>query len=460
MLQRFKHDIFISYNERDLKAVRDIANGYRDRGLRPFVADRELRGMSGQPEWEDRIMEELVQSQDLALYCSADALKSQWVQRELEVFSQKCATIDPQTRRIHIIRPDEVTQDQLDLYIAENSLLKTSYRQRTADELMKVLVSLRIDRLQEEIKEVEELHRKAFEYYKFRRFWHSFVNDEEGVSIFACGRDAPKGSAQISRTTDGGRTNIDVWDYRSAIDFTQYFAKEHPAISVTIEDPVPKDPMEETKRRFDSSKYTDPLNDRHCIVIGSPDVSDYAEMALARIIGVDPYEPEIDLHAGFRIFKSGTSATSTFYREEDNPDAQRIEIYDPSEGGRVREFPLAIAERQYVSYGVLVVANNPCRSIRSAQRRRPEPRKRILITAGFSGVATQALALLLTSDVYIDRFEQFNQEFAGLGEAGECIAVVKVIYEQGRDYDARDTRRIDDIQYEGLVPIRAPRPHQ
>jgi nucleotide-binding universal stress UspA family protein len=51
-----QYDVFLSYNWRDRDAVRSIARQLRDRGLRPWMDERQLRpGIAWQPELEEII---------------------------------------------------------------------------------------------------------------------------------------------------------------------------------------------------------------------------------------------------------------------------------------------------------------------------------------------------------------------------------------------------------------------
>ncbi|MBO0801797.1 MAG: TIR domain-containing protein [Nocardiopsaceae bacterium] len=79
-----EYDVFISYNWRDKDHVRSIARLLRERGLRPWMDERQLRpGSSWQPELEEII--ERVPAAALII----GAQRGPWQDREIQAFNQQ-----------------------------------------------------------------------------------------------------------------------------------------------------------------------------------------------------------------------------------------------------------------------------------------------------------------------------------------------------------------------------------
>lgn len=78
-----------------------------------------------------------------------------------------------------------------------------------------------------------------------------------------------------------------------------------------------------------------------------------------------------------------------------------------------------------------------------------------MILSGFSGVATDALAKLITAEECLPEFLRLDEEFVDVDANFE--ALVGVRYAVDDTTQGRDTRRIvspaDDIFFEGLVQI-------
>jgi hypothetical protein len=270
-----------------------------------------------------------------------------------------------------------------------------------------------IDRLRVALQETEaqleqarDLAWTSFTYYRHARFWKPFAEAPgEGLHIFTCGRDTPPAPEHRGA---GGRTNIDIWDYQAAVDITHYFARNHRDTKIQIEQPMRKSGMDQGAHIGQIYKYITRLN-HNCVVIGSPDVSDFAEVALGEILDVPPYAPDPEFTAVFRIRKAG-QRFSTFYRALRSGEQGGIELWEGS-------FYPATDD---TDYGVLVLADNPFSDTPAKHK--------ILILAGHSGVATRSLSLLLTSedDWCLKAFYKLDQDLAKI--SGPIAAVIKVRY--------------------------------
>jgi len=123
-----KHDVFLSYNRRDKDAVRGIAQRLRDRGLRPWMDERQLRPglpwlreleevIAGIPaaaviigtqrsHWQDKEIEALLIQQSVSRNCViVPALLPGTSQADLPVFLQGHTWVD-----LGVTEPDPIDQ--------------------------------------------------------------------------------------------------------------------------------------------------------------------------------------------------------------------------------------------------------------------------------------------------------------------------------------------------------------
>jgi hypothetical protein len=204
---------------------------------------------------------------------------------------------------------------------------------------------------------------------------------------------------------------------------------------VVIEQPVSKARIDEHTRSFDTAQFSRELTDRNCIIIGSPDVSDFAEVTLASLLGVPPYYPGARLTTGFRIRKAGRRF-STFYEESSagEPDGVRVIREDKSEN-------LFACENDR-DHGVMILADNPFS--RSGQKHK------ILILAGHSGIATRAMSLLLTHEEpwCLDAFFDLDQEIAMMGSP--LAAVIEVSYKRTPGHDGIGDERVISTEHNSI----------
>jgi len=437
-----KRDVFISFNKNDEEAARKITNEFKFFGLTTFFAPDDLREFVGRPEWEKEIEKSLITCRNLLVYCSVCALDSNWVKHEIKYFSENCTKHDPECRHIYVVQPPEVDDKTLQGLLNGHTHLKSVLRAKK-EEIIQNLTNQKIELLQTMAKDADLIASNAFDFYGHRRFWSTF-GQRSKVSLFTCGRDSPRGTEGGKNV---GRTNIDLWDFQAAIDITRHFAEEHPGTYVDIANPVPKDVLSDKTRFIDLSKYSIPLTNKDCIVVGSPDVSDYAEVALARILGVEPFAPNQKLEQGFRVIKEGSNVVSTFYHQpESEVGPQGIELYDAVNKKKLF-FKVEHDGKSGTMYGVFILASNP----------HSEGDNKILILSGFSGVATRAIALFLTKKMYADEFKRFDRDHVRLGLDSNIAVVLGVKYKMRPSYESRDTRVIDNkqgaITYEAIVEL-------
>ena len=110
-------------------------------------------------------------------------------------------------------------------------------------------------------------------------------------------------------------------------------------------------------------------------------------------------------------------------------------------------------------HGLMVVADNPftgedeevAKRGDKATRGSEAPRPRIVILSGFSGVATNAVAKILTDPKWIEAFFEMDTAYSNLDRNVEVL--IEVDYVAGRGDDSRDTREIESIRFRGLAEI-------
>ena len=356
-----------------------------------------------------------------------------------------------------VLLPENCCEDNIPL------LLKSIQRCKTDDELSSALLStlmtgLRTDldscnvekeqqlsclrsQLASEVEKVTEARR----YLRDARFWDTLV-DNKSVHIFTCGRDSAH-SLEIPRGY-GGRTSIDLWDYRSVLDITHYFASRQPTTLVTIEEPTSKLSNEDLRQAPNFADriadFQGALQNRNCIIVGSPDVNDFAEVVLSSMHGIDPYTRGRKKTKGYAIIKTHEFTTSSFYWQSEGQEQEGIVRILGD--GNYEYFPHKLAEspgERGEMHGVLVIGNNPFQTAQSQGK--------VVVLSGFSGVATNAIAKLLTDDHYVHEYFQLGRRYVDFDKNVEALVTVE--YEVEGSSLERDTRRIRSIVVKQVVEI-------
>lgn len=441
MKNKFKYDIFISFTHEDEKEVSTIYDKIKKFGLNPFWSKDLPKGKEFPSELEKAEEE----SQHFVLYCSEKASKSKWVEKEWQMFLDFYHLPDPENRRMYVLLAPNCTDDLIP------NLLKQLQRPNDTEELlMSIVIALERDYDQTVVELVKEKRKvaEAQRYYRYNRFWGPIVKNRD-VHIFTCGRVTshdPKSGRGY-----GGRTSIDLWDFRAVLNITDFFASNYPNTKVTIEDPVSKlvvkDLAEDAQLVDRLADMRSMLEDKDCIIIGSPDVSDFAEQVLAKIHNIQPYAKDRIKSKGFVLIKDQKQFRSTFYWEKEAEKEEGVvQIIDTNKD---EYFPHILSEygRPGRMHGILIVGNNPfCRR---------EKDRRIIILSGFSGVATNAIALLLTHENCLQEFFKLDNAYANIDRNIEALIEVRYLFD--KDFVNRDTRQIESydtaITFERLVEI-------
>jgi hypothetical protein len=445
MAGNYEWDIFISFAREDaLEQVRELSQKMTDCGLRVFY-DKKIRGATA--PFLPQIEHALEKSQHLLLYWSENAENSQWVRSECEAFFNSYHIKDREQRQIHVMIDPTGRPDKLPL------LIRTYNYSISDDELIARIVKTALDDSKECFsqleKQLENQLGEARKLYRHSRFWGAIAQRGD-VHIFTCGRDIP--AASTGTRGQGGRTNIDMWDYRAVLDITHFFASSYPNAKVTIEDPVSKlhedDLSNSTRLNRHIRNIERKLQNKDCIIVGSPDVSDFAEIILAELHDMEPYALTRVKRSGFVIIKKEKITRSSCYWEKEPHDQEGVAQIIGQ--GHYDYFPHRSATEDGnpgQMYGIIVAANNPfCVG---------GHRRRIIILSGFSGVATDAMAKILTEDNYLNEFFKFDQAYVNMDQSIE--ALIRVKYVLCRNSGERDTRRIENeetsITFERLVEI-------
>lgn len=137
---------------------------------------------------------------------------------------------------------------------------------------------------------IDETYNKEVQEYPLRFVWDQILEPHGRLKVLTCARGA---TGHISRL--GGRTNVDKWDYISVAELSFFLAQKYKQAEIYIKPPEEKRLInidDENERANLKKEIEDVLGKTSdsIIIIGSPDVSDYAEVVLAKAYGVEPYK--------------------------------------------------------------------------------------------------------------------------------------------------------------------------
>lgn len=457
---KYSYDIFISYFHKDEAKIRPIYDKMTDLGLEVFWSPKRLeQGVSFPRE----IGKAVLASHHFLVFWGKETASSEWVSKESEMFLSNCHLRDKKNRRMYVLLENPNSQNDLP------GLLKDLNRPKSSDDLIKELVKvilksskkgiehiisnfeIKISQLEEQVEVEKRKVEDAQNYYRYSRFWGP-ISLNRDVHIFTCARDIPQESK--SSRGYGGRTNIDMWDYRAVLDITHFFASNYPNAKVTIQDPMSKlhennlqDPVSLANR---ISNLRSLLADKDCIIIGSPDVSDFAELVLAEIHEIRPYTDERIKKKGFVLIKEQKTTRSSFYWVKDEEKEEKegaAKILGPETLDYFPNNKIVKNGGKGKMYGILVVAKNPFSNTGK--------NRKIIILSGFSGVATNAISKILTDEKCLHEFFKLDTAY---GDGTRNIeALIGVEYITDRNFENRDTRKISGkgagITFENLVEI-------
>jgi TIR domain len=451
----FDNDVFVSYPREQRSTVEGIVNEIRAAGLSVWW-DKDI---SPGDAWRERLEEKIRNSRHFLLYCNVQAKASEMVTHEVATFRTE-AKGDP-SRRLFVLRapdcePKHVLSDLGDVQHVSTLADVIIYALRQARDEMSQRLHEAIQHADTKVAELNEnLQRErakvadARKYYRHSRFWGPFAENRD-VHIFTCGRDIPPDDAR-PRGTGGFRTNIDKWDYRAVLAIAHYFALNFPGTRLTIEDPASKLQQEDIGKTHvlanRIAEIGNLLEDKDCIIIGSPDVNDFAEVVLGRIHGIHPYDNDRKKSKGFVLVRDRKHTASSFYWQTSAGEQEGIARLGRSEISIYPHEPTTSGTPTGTMHGILIVGENPFGS--------STPRRRIMILSGFSGVATHGLAKFLTEETYLHSFFEFDEAQAEQTKAVEALVAVRYFVESGSENkDARQIEAVpDSISFKELVAV-------
>jgi hypothetical protein len=454
MAKQYHHDVFLSYTHQDKTRAKRVYKRLNSYGVSLFWDKKELKhGIS----FPNQLAEELLNSHHFVLLCNEHTKNSEWVGTECEMFFNQCHVNDKENRRMFVLLDENCREDNVP------HLLKRIHRCMSDEELFSALLTTLVTGLRADLnickvskdKELSILSnqieaevakvRETRCYLRDTRFW-DVIALNNNVHIYTCGRDI--GHSPDTPRGYGGRTSIDVWDYRSVLDITHYFVSRFPNARITIEDPASKISSIELREvqhlKAHIANIQGKLKDKDCIIVGSPDVNDFAEVLLSSMHGIDPYTEGRKKNKGFAIIKKRTPSRSSFYWQTERHEQEGVaRILD---SGQYEYFPQEMdfgSNGVGVMHGILVLGNNPfCTKVSQSK---------VVVLSGFSGVATNAITKLLTDDKYIHEYFKLGSRYFDFVKNVEVL--VKVEYEFDHSFSARDTRHIRNVSFDKLVEI-------
>lgn len=395
----YPYDVFISYETNGKSRAARVKEAADAHGLEAYFSpEKTPPGIELAPE----LQRALLASRHFILVAEPGIGSSKWATMELDFFKDRCHSA--YKREIFVLAQDIK-------YVPE--ILQNKVAKENPEELLAYVAKCERKRLRDRLVDAEQKLQQAFNSYKYDRFWEPIARDGTDVHIFTCGRGTDKNSARAHRT------NIDKWDYQAVVDLTHFFASRYPKKKVRIEDPVEKIQFAndlETGERIAEIKTL--LTDHpYCIIVGSPDVNDFAEVVMAAIHNIYAYGRG-KKQRGFILVKEVSAIVSSFYRQKEANESEGVYRVDGS---------LPTLKCSEAMAGILVAARNPFND------------GRVVVLSGFSGVATSAIAKFLTDERYLGQFREFDQKF---DPQTDVEALIGVNYSRDARSELGDNRKI------------------
>ncbi len=267
------------------------------------------------------------------------------------------------------------------------------------------------------------------EDYLYKKFWDPFLKNRD-VHIMTCARDT-----HVKHR--GPRSHIDKWDYTAVSELSRFLALKYPNAKVNFSPPMSKLVRSRIIEMGKTAVYNyirKIILNKDCIIIGSPDVSDIAEIVLSEIHQVEAYSKARVKFKGYVMLKTlQPNKNSTFYWRKQKNEDEGIWLYKEE----INDFKhYSNTQNQQGSgtiYGVLTISNNPF--VDSGITRK------IMILSGFTGLATYAIAKLLTNEEYKNQLSIIDEEWTNKEESIEIVIGVKYEVDEER-HESIDNRMI------------------
>jgi hypothetical protein len=273
--------------------------------------------------------------------------------------------------------------------------------------------------LKDILNEIDRHYNAEVKEYPQRYVWDRILSHKHEVEIFTFGRPA-----EIDPRREGGRTNVDTWDYQAVGMLVSFLAKKYKEATVKILPPAFERAGRTEEEIKDRARTVaqELARERNYIIVGSPDVSDYAEVVLAKAYDIPPYTTlrcsEEQCKGGLCHVRCVGRAGYLFYKKKlflngSATGKNSAEAVDGTGAGNDLSHPRSTSfcyrdapgEQQYVlwygqpyqcsaqvTYGVITILyENPF----ALPGDEPAPSS-VIVLSGFSGVATYGLAVLLS----------------------------------------------------------------
>jgi hypothetical protein len=249
--------------------------------------------------------------------------------------------------------------------------------------------------------------------YPYHRIWDPFRQHEE-IQVLTCAREMKEDADRDART------DIDLWDFESVSQLSLFIAQMYESVKVKIKKPKNKprcDELENHKKKDNMVAFHHglraELEHKDTIIIGSPDVSDYAEVVLADLYDIPPHVPqEKGSRLPFRFVKKTIAEDhprhmSAFYRLPDKDETQKVEFGQP-----VRK--VECGERLETRRGESIFSGKTYVVITIARQKITHGNQKdeyhTMVISGFTGIATYAAVRLLTDPECKAELEKYLAE--------------------------------------------------
>ena len=415
------YDCFISFASKWKGLAEDAATKAKAAGLVSFLAPRDLA--PGDP-WPARIGNTLSASRDLLLLWSEEARDSPHVTNEINLFAARGAG------KIFVVNPDNLDPPDVLAHLQTVESVEDAIYALVGDRATRL--NSDVERLTRELEETETIIADQLEQFLYKKIWKGFFDSK--VHIFTCGRDVPPALGR----GHGGRTGIDMWDYQTVCDIHSFFARQNPQTLLEIVPPASKaNPSPD-----DHFVVGQMLQNKDCIIIGSPDVSDYAEFVWARLHGIRPWVNAKEKRSGFVIQKqAGAASPSAIYWQVDDEDQEGVALI--RDDGTTELFRPETHDGSLTTHGILVLAHNPCDAPADTDHR-------VMILSGFTGVATNAVAAFVTSADYAADLHDLDRK---IDNSRDVEVLLEVTYSRGPNWQLRDDRTVTGVSVKQFAYI-------
>jgi hypothetical protein len=281
------------------------------------------------------------------------------------------------------------------------------------------------------------------EDHPYRCVWDPFLQ-HKNIHVVTCAR-----GMQEDKDRTGGRTNIDLWDFKSVSELSLFIAQRYDSAKVPLDPPKNKRMLPELQGNLDKihKELLDDLQGHDSVIIGSPDVSDYAEIVLACLHGIKPHEiPADSVQMPFRFVKKTEAANhprrmSAFYRLPGQDGKEKVEF-----GGQEVDFEetKGIKDEKPVhkgtTYAVITIAKWPAQY-------------HTMVISGFTGIATFAAMRLLTDYTLKAQLIKYLDKLKGdkMKSAAGVNILVSVDYTRpDLPESSGDRRELGEITFSGV----------